>query len=104
MIENAGISIPKLVAGGAPDGYGIAAHPNPFSSATTITYLVPENGKVRVGIYNAMGELITVLVNDQRMAGTYKLEFDGSQLPAGLYFCTMEAGGQVSVSRMVVVE
>lgn len=71
-------------------------YPNPFNSSTVITFAMKERGSVRVVIHNLLGQAVRVLADERREAGEYRLMWDGrdesgSAMPAGVYFCTMQA-------------
>ena len=64
--------------------------PNPFRGKTTLRYSLPKTMQVRLSIYNLLGREIEVLVADTQEPGIYSLEFDGSQLPAGIYYARFQ--------------
>ncbi|MDP1746058.1 MAG: C1 family peptidase [Bacteroidota bacterium] len=81
-------------------------YPNPFSQYTRIDYNLSEDAAVTLEIYNLLGRQVAVLVNDQKAAGNYQIEFDGSDLPAGYYTYTLKASSKnktVSQTRTMVV-
>ncbi|MDX1740556.1 MAG: T9SS type A sorting domain-containing protein, partial [Rhodothermales bacterium] len=80
-----------------------ANYPDPFSSTTTINYTVPEQDVARIDVYNVLGQLVALLTNRVHAPGTYTLTFDGSDLPNGVYFLTLDFGGTRKVERMIVV-
>lgn len=68
-------------------------YPNPFSTATYISFIIPESlikGKnnlhVTLKIFDSTGNEITVLINDERYAGYYEIEFFSGDLPEGNYY------------------
>jgi len=61
-------------------------YPNPFNSTTTIIFVMPYNASVQIDIYNAAGELIQKLLNEQKNAGRYNIKFNGTRLSSGMYF------------------
>lgn len=81
-------------------------YPNPFTRFTSITYNLSEDAAVTIEIYNVLGKQISVLVNAHKAAGSYQVEFDGTDLPAGYYTYTLKASGKTKVfsqTRMMVV-
>ncbi|MBX2818501.1 MAG: T9SS type A sorting domain-containing protein [Rhodothermaceae bacterium] len=64
--------------------------PNPFTWSTTIRYSLPKPMQVRLAVYDLLGREIEVLAQGDHEAGTYSLEFDGSQLPPGIYYARIE--------------
>ncbi|MBK8983149.1 MAG: T9SS type A sorting domain-containing protein [Ignavibacteria bacterium] len=66
-------------------------YPNPFNPSTKITYDIPRSGNVTLKIYNASGNEISTLVNEYKPAGYYVLEFNGRDLPSGVYYAKLKA-------------
>ncbi|MBL8006271.1 MAG: CotH kinase family protein [Ignavibacteria bacterium] len=79
-------------------------YPNPFNPETKISYELPVDHYVSIKIYDALGSLISTLVNEKQYAGRYQVSFKGSNLPSGMYFCKMEAGDFVQTRRMVLIK
>lgn len=80
--------------------------PNPFHTQTTIQYQIPVVSFVSLKIYDPSGRLVSVLVDEQRAAGSHIATWDGRdtsglQVSSGIYFCLLEAGGFTSVSKMI---
>lgn len=90
-----------------PTAYGLAQnYPNPFNPTTTISYDLPQPGKVRLEVYNLLGERVTTLVNAVQEAGFHRVEWNGndeSQTPvaAGVYYYRLYAGDFTSVKKML---
>lgn len=78
--------------------------PNPFNPRTTITYQVANTAKVSIQVYDVIGRLVQTLVNEQQLAGTYKVNFDASRLASGVYLIKMDSGAQVFVRKMLLVK
>ncbi|CUT03947.1 T9SS type A sorting domain-containing protein, partial [Candidatus Kryptobacter tengchongensis] len=79
-------------------------YPNPFNPSTFIKFDLPREAKVKLSVYDVMGRLVRVLVDEQMQAGRYRVEFRGDGLASGVYFYRLEAGGFVSVKKMVLVK
>ncbi len=79
-------------------------HPNPFNPSTTISFAIPEVSLVRLTIYNAIGEKIEELVNEQFEAGHYTLNFDASYLSSGFYFYRLETPNYAQTRKMVLIK
>jgi len=92
-----------------PDTYVLEQnYPNPFNPSTMITYKIPDGGFVSMKVYNLLGNLVTTLVNENKPAGTYTVEFDAKKranpLPSGVYFYRLQVGNFVSTKKMVVMK
>ena len=71
-------------------------YPNPFNPNTVISYQLPVSGNVLIKVYDVLGNEIATLVNEEKPAGTYEVEFDGNSgevrnLPSGVYFYRLQA-------------
>jgi len=79
-------------------------YPNPFNPTTTIKYSIHSAGFVKLVIYNAIGEEIKTLVNEQKSAGTYEVFFDAEDLTSGIYFYKIDAGEFSATRKMVILK
>ena len=87
-------------------------YPNPFNPSTDIQFALPKESRVKVEIFNLLGERIVTLVNETRQAGYYSEQFDATGLSSGLYFYRLQAvdlssgTGQnfVSTKKLVVLK
>ncbi len=80
-------------------------YPNPFNPATSINFDLPERNIVTLTIYNILGEVISVPVNNEsKPAGRYSVEFDASNLPSGVYYYELKAGQYAETKKMVLVK
>lgn len=77
--------------------------PNPFRSATTISYALPEATHVTVGVYDVTGRRIATLVDGVQQAGEHEARWDATGLASGVYLCRMQAAGNVRALQMVVL-
>ncbi len=82
-----------LTDGETPTDYSISNHPNPFNPTTTINYQLPKDGMVTIKVYDIIGKEAATLVNEQKSAGYYKVDFDASRLTSGVYIATIQASG-----------
>ena len=79
-------------------------YPNPFNPSTLIKYSVPENGFVKLSIYNLVGEEVNVLVSKTVDAGFYEVTFNATNLPSGTYFYRLQTGNTVQAKKMVLMK
>jgi len=75
--------------------------PNPFQNETSITYRIPTQAQVRVRILGQNGQQIDTLVDGLMPKGEYKIIWNASHLPAGMYYYTLEADGIELVKKAV---
>lgn len=64
-------------------------YPNPFNPKTLIKFELPKQAFVALEIYNAIGQLVQTLVKNELTKGLHNVEFDGTNLPSGVYFYTL---------------
>ncbi len=81
-------------------------YPNPFNPLTNITYSLPERSFVTIKVYDLLGKEIAILVNEEKPAGKYEIEFDAARfnLSSGVYFYRITAGDYVSTKKMMLVK
>ena len=84
--------------------YLIQNYPNPFNPVTNLEFGIPDLGFVSLKVYDVLGKVVRTLVNENKPAGYYKVEFDGSDLPSGIYFYKLEAGEFVETKRMILLK
>ena len=86
--------------------------PNPFNPSTTIKYTVPtviasgtkQSQFVTLKIYDVLGNEVAALVNEEKMGGNYKVNFDGYGLTSGIYFYTLKAGEFSDTKKMILLK
>ncbi|MFZ4592283.1 MAG: T9SS type A sorting domain-containing protein, partial [Ignavibacteria bacterium] len=67
--------------------------PNPFNPTTRISFSLPMSSKVTVKVYDIMGREVRQLVNENMNAGSFMIDFNGSDLASGVYFIRLTADG-----------
>jgi len=94
-----------LVDNPAPVDYTLQQnYPNPFNPVTTISYSLPVKSQIELVIYNTLGEKIKQIVNGEKEAGSYLVEFNAARLPSGIYFYRLQAGNFVETKKMVLMK
>ena len=79
-------------------------YPNPFNPTTKISYAIPQNAFVELKVFNLLGQEIATLVNQEKYAGVYEVNYDASNLPSGIYFYRMKAGEYVQTRKMILLK
>lgn len=81
-------------------------YPNPFNPATKIRFAIPsgENVKVRLTIFDILGEEIEVLVNEEKSSGYYEVNFNSKNYPSGTYIYELQAGEFTARRKMVLIK
>jgi hypothetical protein len=96
------------VGDGIPDHFALQQnYPNPFNPSTTIEYQIPEDAVVDITVYNVLGQEVRPLVKGFQSAGYYKVVFDATALPSGVYFYRIKAssvsGGEFQETKKLVL-
>ena len=79
-------------------------YPNPFNPRTTIEYELKRPSNVQLEVYNVLGQKVKTLINGYERAGDYKINFNGSGLPSGVYLYNLRAGKFNKVKKMLLVK
>ena len=78
--------------------------PNPFNPNTLISYLLPVSSRVTLKVYDVLGNKIATLVDEEKPAGTYEVNFSSRELPGGVYFYSMEANDFRETKKMILLK
>ncbi len=79
-------------------------YPNPFNPKTIIKYSIPQSSEVQIRVYDILGNEIETLLNEEKSAGIYQIEFDGSKLQSGVYFYSIFTGKNTETKKMVLMK
>ena len=71
---------------------------------TQIKYSIPKNEQVILRVYNTLGEEITTLVNEKKLAGIYSVDFRAEGLSSGIYLYQIKAGEFVDTKKMLLIK
>jgi hypothetical protein len=88
-----------------PQNFGLEQnYPNPFNPTTIIHFQIPKSSHVLLQVFNSLGQEVATLVDGDKPAGIYMVEFNAEQLSAGVYYYRLRAEGFESVRNMVVAK
>ncbi|HQT92080.1 MAG TPA: T9SS type A sorting domain-containing protein, partial [Candidatus Kryptobacter bacterium] len=79
-------------------------YPNPFNPSTVICFQLSAVSHVSMSVYDILGRKITTLAEGIRSSGTYSVEFDGSRLPSGVYYCRLLVRGVSAEQNILYAE
>lgn len=79
-------------------------YPNPFNPTTKIVYAIPQDGHVSMKVYDILGKEVTTLVNENKKAGRYTINFDGSQFTSGIYITKITEGSFNGLIKMLLIK
>jgi photosystem II stability/assembly factor-like uncharacterized protein len=100
-------SVKEVSSGYIPNGYSLSQnYPNPFNPSTTINFAIPVTGFVILKIYDVLGKEKAVLLNENKEAGTYNVDFSADKfgLTSGVYLYKLSSGNFTSVRKFVLLK
>lgn len=89
----------------SPNSFSLEQNfPNPFNPSTTIKYYIPENGNVKLSVYDINGREVTVLNDGFKQKGGYEISFNAANLSTGTYFYKLETANFTDVKKMILIK
>lgn len=79
-------------------------YPNPFNPSTHIDFQIPNDGNVKLSIFDNSGKLVSVLSDGFRAAGYYTINFNATNLSSGIYFYRLESQNFSQVKKMSLIK
>jgi photosystem II stability/assembly factor-like uncharacterized protein len=79
-------------------------YPNPFNPTTSLQYAIGNRQFVTLKVYDLLGREVATLINEEKSAGEYEVEFNGVSLPSGIYFYQLKAGPFVEARKMILLK
>jgi hypothetical protein len=106
------VSVDDNTIDSGPEGFSLEQnYPNPFNPVTSIKYVVGSFQFVSLKVYDVLGKEVATLVNEEKPAGEYEIEFNAvshsgnvRNLPSGIYFYQLKAGSFVETKKMVLIK
>jgi hypothetical protein len=93
-----------------PTSYSLSQnYPNPFNPSTVISYQLSAVGNVQVKVSDMLGREVTTLVNEEKPAGRYQINWNGTdnygnKVTSGVYFYTLKAGNYFQTKKMMFLK
>lgn len=78
-------------------------YPNPFNPSTVISYQLSVYSHIKITVYDLLGREVVTLVNEEKPAGTYAVDFNGSNLSSGTYFYHIETSDGFSQTKKMIL-
>jgi tetratricopeptide (TPR) repeat protein len=79
-------------------------YPNPFNPSTVISFSIPNSRKVTLKVYDVLGREVAVLVNEEKPAGFYTVNFNGDNLASGIYIYSLITNEKIMTKKMLLVK
>jgi hypothetical protein len=90
---------------GLPDAFKLGQnYPNPFNPSTKIEFALPRSEFVNLRVFDLLGREVATLVNEEKMAGSYRVTFDAKAVPSGVYYYVLNAGSFRQTRSMLLVK
>ena len=88
-----------------PESFSLRQNfPNPFNPATKIKFSIPTSKFVTLKVYDALGNEVAILVNEEKPSGDYEVEFNASGFTSGVYFYKLQAGNFNETKKMLLLK
>jgi hypothetical protein len=79
-------------------------YPNPFNPVTKISFDIAKQEFVSLKIFDALGRELNTLVNEVKAPGSYAIDFDGTNLPSGIYFYKLQTENYSGTKKMLLIK
>ena len=79
-------------------------YPNPFNPNSKIKFQISKSTNVKLVVNDVLGREVTILLHDNLNPGTYEIEFDGTNLPSGMYFYQLISGDFYESKKMLIIK
>jgi len=79
-------------------------YPNPFNPSTRIDFEIAQTGLTRLTVFDLEGRMVSNLVNEHLMAGSYQVEFSPESIPTGMYLYHLESAGSIATQKMLYLK
>ena len=104
-LEKSNLLVRNFKGERVPVEYNLAQNfPNPFNPSTTIRYQIPKDGIVTLKVYDILGSEVATLVNEEKVAGKYEVNFNASSLASGVYIYKIQAGSFINSKKMILLK
>ena len=102
----------NLLSSEIPDAFSLSQnYPNPFNPTTHLEFRISpaslqggKSGFVFLKVYDVLGNEVKTLVNENKPAGSYSVEFNGNNLPSGIYFYKLEINSFTATKKMLLIK
>ena len=104
VIQKSPVGITDLNLG-IPTNFELSQnYPNPFNPTTHIKFGLPKTSRVKIELYNLLGQKVDTILENFLNSGYYVVDYDASSLPSGIYLYRLEADGFSEIKRMILLK
>jgi hypothetical protein len=95
----------QLISITPPDKFTLLQnYPNPFNPSTTIKFVIHKKSNVTITIFNSIGEDVLTLVNEEKVAGSYEVNFNAAGFTSGIYYYKLQTDDFVQTKKMILMK
>ena len=88
-----------------PETYKLGQnYPNPFNSITTINFTIPKTEKVKITLFDILGNQIEVIMEDSYTAGTHAVNFNAKDLTSGVFLYKLETTSFIDMKKLMLLK
>ena len=87
-----------------PKTISLSNYPNPFNAQTKIVYSLTKQEKIKLTVYNLLGQAMVTLVDQVKPAGKHTVQFDASKLSSGVYTYKLFTGSDIITRKMLYLK
>ncbi|MBI2419437.1 MAG: T9SS type A sorting domain-containing protein, partial [Ignavibacteriales bacterium] len=105
VINDASMNAIEIGATLAPVAFELSQnYPNPFNPSTIIRFTLPEKSRMSLTVYNQLGQKVATIADGIKEAGSYNVEFNGSQLSSGVYFYELKTEKNTAIKKLMLMK
>ncbi len=105
LVGNTNVVGVNLISSKIPNNFELNQNfPNPFNPQTKIIFKIKSAGNISLKVFDQNGKIVSVLLNEQKPAGTYSILFDGKALASGIYYYKLESEQFSDVKKMIFIK
>jgi N-acetylmuramoyl-L-alanine amidase len=109
VVDKTTVGVDDEISEDVPSDYTLEQnYPNPFNPITQIRFGIPEAGKVKLEVYNLLGQKIATLIDDEMSSGYHSVDFNGKDLSSGIYVYTLSVSSiedrSVTSKKMILLK
>jgi hypothetical protein len=87
-----------------PEDYELEQNfPNPFNPSTKIEFFLKQSGKVKLDVYNLIGQKVAELINEELSAGFHNVNFNASDLASGIYIYQLKVDNKFNSAKKMIL-
>lgn len=105
QFQNIAITGINQIGSNIPEKFSLRQnYPNPFNPSTKIKFDIPAGGFTKLYVYDALGQVVSTLVNGELKAGSYEVSWNASDLTSGVYFYKLVSGDFTETRKMILLK